>query len=394
MIIDGQRSLAYIDTIHDITPITGADNIELVHVKGWTCIAKKQEFKDGDRCIYFEIDSKVPANDKRFDFLSNKGFKIKTMKLGKFGVISQGLAMPLDEFPELKDKKVGEDVTSDLNVVYAVAEDNNRKIDNSELGRLAGLKNKKPKLFNNKTFKKLMKYTWFRNIILTIFKKASIEKKYNWPDWVVKTDEERIQNIPDMLKVKTPFIVTEKIDGTSTTFTMRRDKKKFKFYVCTRNRVLLEPTSKSYYNDGGTDNVYWQMADKYQIRDLLELYLKEYPDIEWVTVQGETFGPKICGNMLKNQIVDFRAFNFIDSVHGRIGSLEGQKMLAGWKILWVPIINDNYILPDTVDELIKAATGPSAINDSVLREGWVIRSIDGKISFKAVSAEYLLNKKE
>ena len=56
----------------------------------------------------------------------------------------------------------------------------------------------------------------------------------------------------------------------------------------------------------------------------------------------------------------------------------------------VPIIDYNYILPDTVDEMLAYATGPDVLNPQVLREGVVIRSQDGQKSFKAVSPEYLV----
>ena len=78
-----KRALAHIEKIAWIKPIEGADNIELVGVLGWKCIAKKGEFKEGDPCVYIEIDSKVPEIDA-FEFLRSKGFKIKTMKLNKF----------------------------------------------------------------------------------------------------------------------------------------------------------------------------------------------------------------------------------------------------------------------------------------------------------------------
>ena len=85
------RSLAHIEKIEWIKEIKGADNIELIGVLGWECIAKKGEFKVGDLCVYFEIDSKLPEKDWS-EFLRPKHFKVKTLKLGKFNVISQGLA--------------------------------------------------------------------------------------------------------------------------------------------------------------------------------------------------------------------------------------------------------------------------------------------------------------
>ena len=97
------RALAHIEIVHDIRPIDGADNIELIHCLGWTLIAKKQEFQEGDKAVYIEIDSKVPATEP-FAFLANKDYKIKTMRLGKFNVISQGIALPLSLLG-LDDKK-------------------------------------------------------------------------------------------------------------------------------------------------------------------------------------------------------------------------------------------------------------------------------------------------
>lgn len=77
--------------------------------------------------VYIEIDSKCPETDERFAFLANKKFKVKTMKLGKFKVISQGLALPLSLFPELQDRNIGDDVTEALKITYASEEDTARK---------------------------------------------------------------------------------------------------------------------------------------------------------------------------------------------------------------------------------------------------------------------------
>lgn len=78
--------------------------------------------------VYIEIDSKCPETDERFAFLANKKFKVKTMKLGKFKVISQGLALPLSLFPELQDRNIGDDVTEVLKITYASEEDAARNV--------------------------------------------------------------------------------------------------------------------------------------------------------------------------------------------------------------------------------------------------------------------------
>lgn len=142
------------------------------------------------------------------------------------------------------------------------------------------------------------------------------------------------------------------------------------------------------------DNIYLEMTNKYNIVELLTNYLKEHPQMKWACIQGESYGEGWQGNVLKLKTHEFAAFNFKDSVNGRLGSIQGRALLKEWGIPWVPIIHEAYILPDTVDELINAATGPSALNSDVLREGWVIRSQDGTQSFKAVSTEFLLKKKD
>lgn len=122
-----ERALAHIEKIEWVKPIEGANNIELIGVLGWVCVAKKGEFQIGDLAVYIEIDSKCPENDERFEFLANKKYKVKTMKLGKFKVISQGLALPLSLFPELDGKNIGDDVSKDLKITYSSEEDVKRK---------------------------------------------------------------------------------------------------------------------------------------------------------------------------------------------------------------------------------------------------------------------------
>lgn len=117
-----ERALAHIEKVEWVNPIEGADNIELIGILGWVCVAKKEEFRPGDIAVYIEIDSKCPENDERFAFLAAKHYKVKTMKLGKFKVISQGLALPITLFPEFAGKKIGDDVTNELKITYSSQE--------------------------------------------------------------------------------------------------------------------------------------------------------------------------------------------------------------------------------------------------------------------------------
>lgn len=391
--LNGQRELAYVEEIHDIRPISGADNIELVHVEGWSLIAKKGEFKEGDKCVFFEIDSRLPKDDPRFEFLSTKGWKVKTMKLSKFGVFSEGLALPLNEFPEIpQDSPIKTFVTSLLKVTYYDPNDVIRKQD-PEADRVNLYTRKHAHFFNNRFITKLMRIKFFNWLFLHKARQKNKHKKDFPSKYVQKTDEERVQNMPSILQDKKPYIVTEKIDGTSSTYLLVRKGFKFEFYVCSRNIRMLKPT-QSTFSDRDGDNIYWENALRYGIEDHLKEYLGEHRNIKWACIQGESYGEGWQGNPLRIKGHNIAVFNFKDSKNGRWGSVEGEDLMDSWGIPWVPIINTNFVLPNTVQELLDQATGPSKINPNVLREGWVIRSPDGTTSFKAVSPEYLAKKKE
>jgi hypothetical protein len=66
----------------------------------------------------------------------------------------------------------------------------------------------------------------------------------------------------------------------------------------------------------------------------------------------------------------------------------------------VPIVINNFALPDTVDNLLKRAEGLSVLNPTCEREGIVVRpKIEtqykgSRLSFKAISNKYLLNHEE
>lgn len=119
--------LAYVAEIRDVNPIPKYDRVEYAHVNNWGVIVSKSDnFKSGDKCIYFEIDSKCPDTDERFKFLEKRNYKIKTIKM--CGVYSQGLIMPLSAFDEFSsDVEVGTDATGILGIKYSVDDDNKRK---------------------------------------------------------------------------------------------------------------------------------------------------------------------------------------------------------------------------------------------------------------------------
>lgn len=383
-----ERELAYVVKVDEIRPIEGADRVEVAIVNGWHIMVRKDQFKPGDLAIYFEIDSKVPAEEP-FMFLEPKHFKIKTQKYFKGTVISQGLLMSFEDFGWNRDAyRLGDFLTQKLKVTYAVEEDNARKA--SSVDKYKKMAQRHGKLFSHQPFRWLMRRTWGKKFLFLFFGKTS-DKKTGWPAWVSKTDEERVQNMPWILENKNPWVATEKIDGTSTTFTMKRTKtrflkkEKFEFYICSRNVVFDKPDKACFYDT----NVYTEIAEKYNVEAVLQKILKNRPDLEWVTLQGETYGQGIQKREYSLKEHNFMGFNFITSAEGRWDSKRASKLMMEFGIPWVPIVDENFILPDTVDELLTIATGDSVV-DGGMREGLVFRSQDGVQSFKAVSNEFLL----
>lgn len=381
-----ERALAHIEKIEWVKPIEGANNIELIGVLGWVCVAKKGEFQTGDSAVYIEIDSKCPENDERFEFLANKKYKVKTMKLGKFKVISQGLALPLSLFPELDGKNIGDDVSKDLKITYSSEEDIKRKSNSIDPNaKFKSMAARHKNLAKKKWFRWLMKREWGKKLLFFFLGKKRDNPK-EFPKWIVKTDETRIENAPFYLQNKNPWIKTEKLDGTSCTFAINRQKKgkdKFEFIVCSRNVRQADKNQECYHDS----NIYWELADKYGIKSVLTKLAIEN-NYDRVVLQGEGVG-NVQGNPYRFKENRLYVFNLI--IEGnRVGTKEMADFCDGNNLLHVPIISTEYYLPKTMEEMKLEADGYSEINPKVRREGYVYRSQDGQQSFKNVSREYLL----
>lgn len=341
-----ERALAHIEEIAWIKPIEGADKIELIGVLGWVLIAQIGEFKVGDKAVFIEIDSKCPEDDERFAFLETKHYKIKTMKLGKFKCFSQGLAMPIALFPELSDKQIGDDVTKELRITYAsekVAKRKANKVDTN--AKYQSMVARHKKVFSKPIIRKMMRYSIGRKILFMIFGKKRDNPK-DFPSWIVKTDEDRIENCPLWLESTNEWIQTEKIDGTSCTYAVdrKKGKNKFDFIVCSRNVRQADRDQKCHHDS----NIYWELADKYNIEKVLTDYAiaNKY---DRVVLQGEGTG-NVQGNPYKFKENRLFVFNLV--AEGiRKGTQEMAKFCDDNNLEHVPIINEHYKTPDTMEEI-------------------------------------------
>ena len=416
---NNERELAYVVIIDDITPIEGYDRVELAHVGGWTVVVGKGEFQVRDPAIYFEIDSKLPEVEPfiNMEFLAKKKYKIKTQKMCKS--ISQGLLMSAANFGwEIQVEPLGgvrteviidnkgkahypndesRFLTKQLGVTYYIAEDNTRKANSVDKYKKMAQRN--GKLFSHQPFRWLMKRAWGRKLLFAFFGRKK-DKETAFPTkfpFVKKTDQERVENMPWVLNDKTPFIVTQKCDGSSGTYILERKKgifgDKYEFYVCSRNVRQLTPDQKSYYDE----NYYWECAIKYDIENKLKDYLIKHPDLEYICWQGEICSPKIQSNPHGLTETHLYCFHMIDSKKGKYDIREADKIWKEYHMEVVPIISEHYIMPDDFEILKNSA---NTVYSSAVCEGKCGQACEGFVyyktndpnfSFKNVSRNYLLN---
>jgi RNA ligase (TIGR02306 family) len=332
-----ERKLASVRTIKNKEPIEGADRIELVHVDGWKCVSKKDEFEIGDKCIYFEIDSFLPIEDQ-FEFLRKscyknnsvvgEGFRIKTIRLR--GQISQGLVIPIpDEYKELEEDT---DLTEELGV---------------------------------------KKYELPERFGVT-------DRKGNFPIEIPKTDENRIQNLKsnrnNWMKEEVEYIITEKCEGSSMTVFLNNDQ----YGVCSRNMLLNE--------DG--EGIFSRVARELNLKECLINYGHN------IAIQGELIGPGVQGNYYDLKKHEFRVFNIFDidtRLYLRWDDVE--KICEDYNLQTVPVLEKRVLVIDGMqEEILKYADGNSMLVNKP-REGVVFKTHDNSISFKAINNEYLLNGK-
>lgn len=351
------RQLATIQQIAEKKPIEGADAIEAVRVKDWWCVAKKGEFSEGDLCVYFEIDSLLPVENETFAFLARgsktktmviegktyTGYRLKTIKLR--GQISQGLALPLSSMFHSKARlyethDIGHDVSEMLNIVKYEP-----PIPAQLMGKIKGQR----------------------------------------PSYIPKTDEERVQNLGELVSKHqgAHFYITEKLDGSSATFfrhTTTADGDHFG--VCSRNLELLETEG----------NTFWAIARKY---NLVEKIPNGY------AIQGELVGEGIQNNPLKMKGHDVYVYNVYNIVESRFLNLsELIPFVENIGMKTVPVLLSDYVLETDVEGLLEFAEGKSVIFPEAEREGVVLRPLKESLeviqgtlqrfSFKAISNKYLL----
>jgi RNA ligase (TIGR02306 family) len=372
------RKLATIRKIKSLHPIPKKDRIVKAIVDGWSVIVKKDEFTEDSLCVFFEIDSFLPAVEP-FTFLpkpttykGNEGYRLKTMKMS--GVISQGLALPLHMFESRREwndsspYSEGDDVTELLGVIkYDVAE-----------------------------------------VAQTTFTPGKAKGKF--PSFIPKTDQERVQNLTHYFDVYKDheFEETLKLDGSSMTcYCIPKSPtlwdrvkswfgipfKDYHFGVCSHNlEIKPDANYETTFDNGGKSSTYkqsdfWKAAIKYDIERALPV---------GYAIQGELIGPKIQSNHEKVHDLEYHIFDIFNITEGRyLTPSERAHMMSGslQRIPHTPVVSPSVKIfsecPD-LDSLLKRVEGQS-INPGTISEGRVYKSTTvPHLTFKVISNKYLL----
>lgn len=255
--------------------------------------------------------------------------------------------MPLAKFPEITDTEVGTDVTELLNVKHydELAEEHDR---------------------------------------ITGRAKIAGNAKGNFPTHLVpKTDEERLQNLPEYFDGRfreVPFEITEKFDGSSATYIYAPNARPDDpFFVCSRNLELKEESG----------NLYWEIAYKYRIFDALES-LRDKVGYD-IAIQGEIVGPGVNGNRDLYTEHEFYVFRIYNVTEGKWLRPDARRaMCASTGIPHVRVFGTCPIFNTlkTMDDFLRMVEGKTARGNE--RGGLVFKSMDGSVSFKVINNKYLL----
>ena len=333
------RALVTIQRVKMISPIPNSDFLEAAHIMGWQCVVKKDEFREGDLGVYYEVDSFLPE-EPRYEFLrassyrdnedNGKGFRIRTMKMR--GQLSQGLILPIAQFPELEACNEGDDVTEILQVKkWYIPETSNPG------GTIIGER----------------------------------------PHGIPASDETRIQSELELLEQlrDKPYYITTKMDGTSGIV----------YYIdgkigcCSRNKEIKDEA----------DALYWTPVYKHGLKEKLAAYGKN------IVLTGEICGPGIQKNKLRLPSIEWYVFDVKEWDSGKYFSYdEASEICTSLGLTFVPLEERGEQFDYSLETLLEKAKGKYA--SGLEKEGIVVRyTLAPKmISFKVLNNDFLLKEKD
>ena len=308
--------------------------------------------------------------------------RIKTIheKNGGYGVsINKGFDLATGEYIGIveSDDFVDENMFEDL---YKIAKDSDADIVKSDW----------------------IEYTESKNLCRQVGK---INKTMTGKDLTAKTYPRLLSIQPSIWSAiyKKSFLNDNNIRFLSTPGGSYQDTS-FTFKVMTlAPKIRLTSKAYLYYRQDNENSSVKNTGKVYAICDEYEeitRFLDEHKDIKCVCWQGQICAPNIQGNPHKLKDVHFYSFHMTDSKNGRYDIREAKKVWNKYDMEVVPIVSENYILPDDFELFKLSADG--VYNKEVcegaedcLREGFVYyKTTDPTFSFKNVSRQYLISRNQ
>lgn len=335
------RKLATVQKIAEIKAIEGADKICAYRVGGWWVVDGINKYEVDSMVIYCEIDSFIPNDIAPFltkaghvpkEYNGIKGERLRTIKLK--GQVSQGLLLPyeivqyqfgLNRFWE------GDDVSEYLNIQKWEA-----PISPQLQGQIKG----------------------------------------NFPSFIRKTDQERIQNLNKEIELYKQkgytFEVSEKLDGSSMTVYFNNGE----FGVCSRNLDLKEDEN----------NTFWKTAKAYDLKNKLEFVEAN------IAIQGELIGEGIQKNPYGISGHEYHVFDIWDIDNQcYLTPIDRAHICKSMELKHTPVMQFDFTIEGSISDILVASEDKSALNAKTEREGLVFKcNQDSSISFKAISNKFLL----
>lgn len=431
-VVEKDRKLAKIVIIDDVVTHPNADKLELAVIGGWQLCVKKGEYTKGQRAIYCEIDSLLPlSNVELFGFLEERRsdnrrvngenyHRLKTIKLRK--ELSQGLLVPVPE--AFKDYEVDTNVTLELGILkYEPKPVRERDGDGG-----------------------VAKSDWYGRLVRRILRGLD-GSLMPWPGQLTKSDQDRVQNKSVAFTIakqdQTSFEITWKLDGSSMTVFCIDDSgvrtgvcsrnyelslgdqenwslwDQIRYYAgsfLARNRKILRFAKKLLPNGDFrttikwngihfpewrtgplvTENNFTRYVKEYEVVQKLRKYQQETG--EFITVQGELVGPDIQSNFEGVEKHEYYVFSVYRNGNEEVLPDEAREIVAKLGLSYVPVLDANFVIPEDMElkDIVAMAEGPRGLHPTkqTFREGLVFKARHKILSWKTISAKYLLKKEE
>lgn len=366
--MENNNSVCFVAKINEIKAIDGADNIELAIINGWNCITKKGQYAEGGLVIVATTDAVIPQDLSDAMNVTNylrKGQRVRTVKLK--GVYSECLIIPLKYIPKgnINTYTEGKDM---MDVMGIFKYEPPIKLIQLSSGR-------KIKYQDNPNFPVYYKFPNFKNV----------------PGMFIETDHVEITRKLHGTNARYGIVKKSKLSLWDKVKKLFGDKWiEYEFVVGSHN-VEKGSDSQGFYDT----NVWYNIADKYEIKKNLWEYVKQYDSIiigNGVTLYGEIYGSGIQKGYdygYPQGDIRFAAFDvYVDNRY--MDSITSQYIIT--TILTLPYVPILYTGFWSQAEQDKWVFNNNIEGTKIPHEGIVIKHISGQRSkvAKVINPDYLI----